>query len=47
MDCLECGKIFFGTNMDFCSMECFKKNTADSKSVNNDSNTEQKDDDPK
>ena len=45
MDCLECGKTFFGTNTDFCSMKCFEKHRAELKSTNDDSDIEQKDDD--
>jgi len=24
MDCLECGKIFFGRNTKFCSIKCYE-----------------------
>ena len=29
MDCLQCGKVFFGTNTKFCSMKCYKDHIND------------------
>jgi len=31
MDCINCGKIFLGDNIKFCSMECFKEYNDDLK----------------
>jgi len=31
MDCINCGKIFFGDNIKFCSMKCFKEYSDDLK----------------
>jgi hypothetical protein len=31
MDCIKCGKIFFGNNIKFCSMKCYKDYMDDSK----------------
>ncbi len=29
MDCLQCGKVFLGTNIKFCSMKCYKDHLKD------------------
>ena len=31
MDCVNCGKIFFGDHIKFCSMKCFKEHSDDLK----------------
>ena len=31
MDCIECGKTFFGNNVKFCSMKCYKDHMDDLK----------------
>lgn len=30
MDCLQCGKVFFGDNIKFCSMKCYQDYIKDS-----------------
>ena len=42
MDCKQCGKVFFGRNAIYCSMECYKEHVHEQqRKEKNASNSEQ------